>query len=343
MMAVMVYTPGPTGTPSFVVWSQVYRKTRFSPGGNVTRSIAKVKNFPADQRQISLVSRVTMKSKRWLERYVMATGPVVMLVLVRLMRTGSPCAYVSLFTMKVCRRPSCTTETWFKPVTGGAGGGPGGTGGRGGTAGGVGGVGGARTGGGVGTATTGLVGTNNTWPTTMRSGLGMRFTDASVSTVVPNLAAISARVSPGCTMYGRKPAGTEMTGGWAGVGAGAGAGGGGAAVTGICSTCPTKITSGLVMSLALTIAATVVPNLCAMSERVSPGWTIYVITKVPSRRRMPSTGVGRSCAGPARFGGRHFLTTCYSACEAVLPSLLAARCMAQPRERYWVETRPGTS
>lgn len=75
--------------------------------------------------------------------------------------------------------------------------------------------------------------------------------------------------------------GGEGGDGW--VGGQGGQSGGGCGVssdTGINNTCPTNIKSGLVKLFASTIAATVVPYLAAIWDRVSPARTIYLIKVV---------------------------------------------------------------
>jgi len=83
--------------------------------------------------------------------------------------------------------------------------------------------------------------------------------------------------------------GGEGVGGLGGEGCGGGHSSGVCGVpsdTGINNTCPTKIKLGLVKLLASTMAATVVLNLAAIWDRVSPARTIYLIKPVSLLRHV---------------------------------------------------------
>jgi len=117
-------------------------------------------------------------------------------------------------------------------------------------------------------------GITSAWPTEMALGLSRPLAWTISVTVTPYISAIWIKVSPGCTTWILWPTEEEGVGTGSVVASPVGAG---EVIEGMSNTCPSRMALALSRLFAWTMASTVLPYMRAISLKVSPACTTWVM------------------------------------------------------------------
>ena len=151
----------------------------------------------------------------------------------------------------------------------------------------------------------------NTWPTYILSGFAMLFLPTSRCTLTSNLFAILVRLSPGLTIYAlSKPLDVLSP-----------------PARGMLTTCPGYILFGSCIEFARSISFKSVPLFWAMSYRVSPRCTIYLLC-APNSLRGASVYILSTWPGYILSGS--FIELYFTSSSTVTPNLRAIAYSVSP-------------